>query len=65
MSSVITFKIYETSAAEGEEGPIVLSGTSCTFVSTEDILTSFCFLGAESFGFDRVFFASLKLYGLP
>jgi hypothetical protein len=55
MGSVITFKISETSVAEGEEGSIVFYGTSCTFVSTEDILTSFRFLGAKSFGSDRVF----------
>jgi hypothetical protein len=56
MGSVITFRISETLAAEGEEGPIVFSGTSCTFVSTEHILTSLRFLGAESFGSDRVFY---------
>jgi hypothetical protein len=55
MDSVITFRISETSAAEGEGGPIVFSGTSCTFVSVEDILTSLCFLGAESFGSEKVY----------
>jgi hypothetical protein len=55
INSVITFRISETSAAEGEGGPIVFSGTSCTFVSVEDILASLRFLGAESFGFKRVF----------
>jgi hypothetical protein len=52
---VITFKNFETSVAEDEEGFIVYFGTSCTFVSSEDILTSFRFLGADSFGYDKVF----------
>ena len=55
MGSFITFRIFETSTEEGEEELVVLSGTSCTFVFTGDILTSFRFLGAESFGSDRVF----------
>jgi hypothetical protein len=55
MGSVITFRISKTSAEEGEEGPAVFSGTSCTFVSIGDILTSFHFLGAESFGSARTF----------
>jgi hypothetical protein len=53
--SVITFKISETSAAEDEEGLIIFFSTSCTFVSSEDNLASFCFLGTDSFGSDRVF----------
>jgi hypothetical protein len=52
--SVITFKISKTSAPEDEEGLIVCFGASCTFVFSEDILTSFCFLGADTFGFDIV-----------
>jgi hypothetical protein len=55
MDSVITFRISDTSAAEGKGGPVVFSGTSCTFVSVKDILTSLRFLGAESFDSDRVF----------
>jgi hypothetical protein len=55
MGSIITFIISETSTEEGEEGPAVFSGTSCTFVSTRYILTSFRFLGAESFGSARIF----------
>jgi hypothetical protein len=55
MGLVITFRISKTSAEEGKEAPIVLSDTSCTFVSTGDILASFHFLGAESFGSARIF----------
>jgi hypothetical protein len=48
--SVITFKISNASAAEGDGGLKVLSGTSCTFSSVEGILSSFGFLGAGAFG---------------
>jgi hypothetical protein len=56
MGSVITFRISETLAEEGEEAPTALFGTSCTFVSTGEILTNFRFLGAECFGSDAIFY---------
>jgi hypothetical protein len=55
MGSVITFRISETSAEEGEEAPASLSGTSCTFVPTGEILMIFRFLGTESFGSAAIF----------
>jgi hypothetical protein len=55
MGSVITFRISETSAEEGETAPAALSSTSCTFVFTGDILANFRFLGAESFGSATIF----------
>jgi hypothetical protein len=55
MDSVIIFRISDTSVAEGERGLIVFSGTSYTIGSAEDILSSFRFSGAESFGSGRVF----------
>jgi hypothetical protein len=59
MGSVITFKISKTSATEGEEGPIVLFGTSCTFVPKEDIRTSFRFIGSDRvFCFFKAFWSS-------
>jgi hypothetical protein len=41
--SVITFKISDTSAAEGDGGLKVFSGTSSTFGSAEGISSSFLF----------------------
>jgi hypothetical protein len=61
--SVITFKIFESSAVEDEEGLIVCFDTSCTFIFSEDILTSFHFLGSDTFGSDTVFcFQSLLVF---
>jgi hypothetical protein len=54
MGSVITIIISEISTEEGE-GPAVFSGTSRTFASVGYILTSFRFLGAESFDSARNF----------
>jgi hypothetical protein len=53
--SVITFKISDTSAAEGDRGLEIFSGASCTFGLAEGILSSFRFLGASAFGSDIVF----------
>jgi CMP-2-keto-3-deoxyoctulosonic acid synthetase len=53
--SVITFKIFETLAAEDEEGLAVYFGTSSNFVFSDDILASFRFLGAYTFGSGTIF----------
>jgi hypothetical protein len=52
--SVITFNIFETSAAE-DEGLAVSFGTSCVFVFSEVFSASFHFLGADTSGCDIVF----------
>jgi hypothetical protein len=43
---VITFKISDALAADGDGGLKVFSGASCTFGSAEGILSNLCFLGA-------------------
>jgi hypothetical protein len=48
--SVITFKISDTSAAEGDRGLNVFSGASCTFGSVEGTSSSFLFLRDGAFG---------------
>jgi hypothetical protein len=53
--SVITFKISNTSATEGDRGLKVFSGTSCTFGSAEGIFSSFRFLGVGAFETGDVF----------
>jgi hypothetical protein len=63
MDSVITFRISETSAVKVEGGPVVFYGTTCSFVSAKDILTSLPFLGAKSMAPIKSS-ASLKLSGL-
>jgi hypothetical protein len=52
--SVITFNIYETSAAE-DEGLAVCFATSCIFVFSEDFSASFRSLRANTFGSGTVF----------
>jgi hypothetical protein len=52
---VVTFKISDALATEGDRGLKIFSGASCTFGSAEGILSSFRFLGAGAFGSDAIF----------